>query len=323
MAIPAGCNPPCRSKRQRRPGRDYASLRGTRPGKSSRVISRAFHTWERRLASAATNRSVRPFEWGLDWLADHPSIPETDERFDPAGLLQTWGEQTTQVSERFYDVTPADDYALVDGVLTFTSAVDTPHPDNNLVRARYFPDPSERGRRRAVVVLPQWNANAEGHVGLCRLLNRFGISALRLSLPVSRCQNAARALARGLHRQLEHRTNGSSLPSGGPGRATRNCVAARGGVHVDRHPWDEPRLVSGDVDDGTRAAGACGGAEPHLTVFRGCRLGGAVHGAREAESRRQRHARRAAQDVAARSARCRSSSGSAAVRFCSCTRGTT
>ena len=147
------------------------------------MISRAFHTWERRLASAATNRSVRPFEWGLDWLADHPSIPETDEGFDPAGLLQTWGEQTTQVSERFYDVTPADDYALVDGVLTFTSAVDTPHPANNLVRARYFPDPSERGQRRAVVVLPQWNAEAKGHVGLCRLLNRFGISALRLSLP--------------------------------------------------------------------------------------------------------------------------------------------
>jgi hypothetical protein len=32
-------------------------------------------------------------------------------------------------------------------------------------------------------VLPQWNADAEGHVGLCRLLNRFDLSALRLSLP--------------------------------------------------------------------------------------------------------------------------------------------
>ena len=34
-----------------------------------------------------------------------------------------------------------------------------------------------------MLVLPQWNADAEGHVGLCRLINRFGISALRLSLP--------------------------------------------------------------------------------------------------------------------------------------------
>jgi dienelactone hydrolase len=34
-----------------------------------------------------------------------------------------------------------------------------------------------------VVVLPQWNAGADGHVGLCQLLNRFGITALRLTLP--------------------------------------------------------------------------------------------------------------------------------------------
>ena len=34
-----------------------------------------------------------------------------------------------------------------------------------------------------MLVLPQWNADADGHVGLCRLLNRFDISALRLSLP--------------------------------------------------------------------------------------------------------------------------------------------
>ena len=43
---------------------------------------------------------------------------------------------------------------------------------------------ARRGRRgRAVVVLPQWNSDAGGHVGLSRLLARFGISALRLSLP--------------------------------------------------------------------------------------------------------------------------------------------
>jgi Prolyl oligopeptidase family len=34
-----------------------------------------------------------------------------------------------------------------------------------------------------VVVLPQWNSDAEGHVGLSRVLARFGVSALRLSLP--------------------------------------------------------------------------------------------------------------------------------------------
>jgi dienelactone hydrolase len=34
-----------------------------------------------------------------------------------------------------------------------------------------------------VVVLAQWNADAEGHIGLCKLLARLGISALRISLP--------------------------------------------------------------------------------------------------------------------------------------------
>ncbi|MGH9862728.1 MAG: alpha/beta hydrolase family protein, partial [Candidatus Acidiferrales bacterium] len=37
--------------------------------------------------------------------------------------------------------------------------------------------------KRAVVVLPQWNAQPESHANICRVLARFGISALRLSLP--------------------------------------------------------------------------------------------------------------------------------------------
>jgi pimeloyl-ACP methyl ester carboxylesterase len=57
------------------------------------------------------------------------------------------------------------------------------------VHARWFQARDERRRaardkhRRAVVVLPQWNSDAEGHVGLARLLARFGMSSLRMSLP--------------------------------------------------------------------------------------------------------------------------------------------
>src|SRR5207237_2900617 len=53
------------------------------------------------------------------------------------------------------------------------------HPENNTVIARWFPA-HDTTRRRAVVVLPQWNSDAGGHVGLSRLLARFGVSALRL-----------------------------------------------------------------------------------------------------------------------------------------------
>ena len=27
-----------------------------------------FHAWERRLASVTTDRVVRPFDWGLEWI---------------------------------------------------------------------------------------------------------------------------------------------------------------------------------------------------------------------------------------------------------------
>jgi hypothetical protein len=142
------------------------------------VIARVFHSWERRLASVATDRVARPFEWGAEWLDDQPLPPGP-----PRAALQSWGDATVARSDEFYRVSPALDYAVRGDVLTFTSAVRTPHAENNLVRGRYFPDRSPKGRRRAVVVLPQWNADANGHIGLCRLLNRFGISALRLSLP--------------------------------------------------------------------------------------------------------------------------------------------
>ena len=66
------------------------------------------------------------------------------------------------------------------GTSTFASALTTPHPENNVVHARWF---EARDARAAVLVLPQWNADAGGHAGLCRLLAWNGMSALRLSLP--------------------------------------------------------------------------------------------------------------------------------------------
>ena len=99
-------------------------------------------------------------------------------------------------TDAFFTPAPTSDYQLEptadgSGNLTFPSALATPHPDNNTVRCRYFP---ARGRRAgagpaspkqcaAVLVMPQWNADPGGHVGLCRLLAWNGMSALRLSLP--------------------------------------------------------------------------------------------------------------------------------------------
>jgi hypothetical protein len=65
-------------------------------------------------------------------------------------------------------------------VLTFTSAITSPWPDNNRVHARLF---AAGNSGPAVVVLPQWNAKWEVQVKICQWLNRWGITALRLSMP--------------------------------------------------------------------------------------------------------------------------------------------
>ncbi len=70
--------------------------------------------------------------------------------------------------------------------LRFTSPEHTPYPENDLVNARWFPAPPHKDPRRpkqAIVVMPQWNADAFSHNALCTLFNRMGISALRLSKP--------------------------------------------------------------------------------------------------------------------------------------------
>ena len=72
--------------------------------------------------------------------------------------------------------------------LRFTSPVRTPYPENDLVNARWYPaaaakTPTGARPKQAMIVMPQWNADAFSHNALCSMFNRFGISALRLSKP--------------------------------------------------------------------------------------------------------------------------------------------
>ena len=73
--------------------------------------------------------------------------------------------------------------------LRFTSPERTPYPENDQVNARWYPakrsydDELTRKPKQAIIVMPQWNADAFSHNALCQLFNRFGVSALRLSKP--------------------------------------------------------------------------------------------------------------------------------------------
>lgn len=142
------------------------------------MIASLFDIWERRLASVDTNRVVRPFEWGLDWIG-LPGSP------DPLSVLRAFAGEVVGHSDRFFEGKPVLDYELRNDLLRFPSALETPWDVNNTVVARIFrPERPPAGRPpRAVVVLPQWNADAQGHVGLCQLFARFGLTAVRLTLP--------------------------------------------------------------------------------------------------------------------------------------------
>jgi dienelactone hydrolase len=177
--------------------------------------------WETDLTTRDENRVTRPLEWGFEWLpplkatGDFPSdlekmIALSEQLAEDSGEFFGYDTPTdfrleTRHPELFpTNVRPetlAQDAALKRKAaagelppaqfLRFTSPVRTPHPENDQVNARWFPASERqqkmferRGKpRQAMIVMPQWNADAFSHNALCAIFNRFGISCLRLSKP--------------------------------------------------------------------------------------------------------------------------------------------
>lgn len=119
-----------------------------------------------------TNRRSLPFEWGTEHLGIRPNG-------DSASQVQSYVSDALQNSAAFYECEKAAAYDFDGEILKFPSAIETPYPENNTVWGRFF----EASRDLAVVVLPQWNCKWEGQVQLCRVLQKVGITSLRLSLP--------------------------------------------------------------------------------------------------------------------------------------------
>jgi len=120
------------------------------------------------------NRRTLPFSWGLEHIGG------SSTHSDPRAFLGGFVADTLAHSDAWYSTTPADDYELCDGVLTFLSAIESPWPVNNRVHGQFFP---ARHTGPAVVVLAQWNARWEEQADVCRWLNRLGITSLKMSLP--------------------------------------------------------------------------------------------------------------------------------------------
>jgi hypothetical protein len=138
------------------------------------VLSRVFFLWEQYLSKRDTRRKIRPFEWGLEFVSDGTPAK------NPKQFLLDYARRAIAESDAYHSYSPVQDWHLNGRHLTFTSPLKTIYPKNNTVHAQYFPANSQG---RVVVVLPQWNSDERGHISLCRMLNYFGLSALRLSLP--------------------------------------------------------------------------------------------------------------------------------------------
>ncbi|HEY1807877.1 MAG TPA: abhydrolase domain-containing 18 [Acidobacteriaceae bacterium] len=163
------------------------------------------------------------FEWLDDFIDQHhlrAAVAQTPSSFMAAEQAMLGiNEAIVQHSDTFYGYAKPDDFHLEERApqlfptnvrpetlrrdaelrqraregrlakaqfLRFTSPVRTPYPENDQVNARWYPASEEKQQgkpKQAIIVMPQWNADAFSHNVLCSLFDRFGISALRLSKP--------------------------------------------------------------------------------------------------------------------------------------------
>ncbi|QHS52752.1 S9 family peptidase [Edaphobacter sp. 12200R-103] len=183
-----------------------------------KLYAKWMYAWETALTTRDTNRIVRPLEWGEDWLSDFvdaahvATTPEVDR-------MVALNEAIVDRADEFFGYATPTDFRLehrhpqlfptnvrpetleqdaelkrqaesgelsTAEFLRFTSPLRTRYPENDVVNARWYPAAAAKqaGKpKQAMIVMPQWNADAFSHNALCTLFNRFGISALRLSKP--------------------------------------------------------------------------------------------------------------------------------------------
>ena len=146
--------------------------------------------WENSLAFRSTNRVVRPFDWGMEWTANWPAALERPHTGgSPEAYLAEMNDAAIAQSEAFYGYRSPTDYRVEalrpeERWLRFTSPIETPYPENNTVNARIFhARQSPEKPKKAVIVLPHWNASIHQHMALCAGIAKLGLTTLRLSLP--------------------------------------------------------------------------------------------------------------------------------------------
>jgi dienelactone hydrolase len=187
-----------------------------------KLYAKWMYAWETALTTRDENRVERPLEWGFEHLADFGgnALAARVDRGELTGLdaMIELNQRVVADPSAFFDYAPPADFRIEqrfpelyptnvrpetleqerewkrmaeagelrrEPFLRFTSAVRTPYAENDQVNARwYFAEHKSNAQpKQAMIVMPQWNADAFSHNVLCEMFNRFGIAALRLSKP--------------------------------------------------------------------------------------------------------------------------------------------
>jgi hypothetical protein len=189
----------------------------------SKLYAKWMYAWETALTTRDTNRIVRPLEWGFDWLEDFSPLArqhdDTASTLDDYTRMTALNRDIVARADEFYRYTTPTDFRVERrhpqlfptnvrpetlqedaelkrqaetgeieeaDFLRFTSPIRTRYPENDIVNARWYrahPETQKGKPKQAMIVMPQWNADAFSHNALCTLFNNFGISCLRLSKP--------------------------------------------------------------------------------------------------------------------------------------------
>ncbi len=181
------------------------------------MLKRYMHKRERYFAMLNDNRTVQPFEWGVDFIgADIRASAAARHKNgrDPRHVLAEFSNNAIANSDEYFSAPAITGFHLEDRlypsnaslsaeelktapeqieipVLTWKSALETISKENNTAYATYFPKEREANAgssatdraSAAVIILPHWNAKAGTYFDLARFFNKVGLSALRLTLP--------------------------------------------------------------------------------------------------------------------------------------------
>ena len=205
----------------------------------SGLYAKWMFAWEYALTTRDENRVERPLEWGFDHLRNFggEEAAEAVARGEVSGLeaMTALNARIVASPEKFFSYETPTDFRLEmqfpelyptnvrpetleqereykrraevgelrkEPFLRFTSAVKTPYAENNIVNARWYPEPGAtpgekqvlrsaqddktnivRKPKQAMIVMPQWNADAISHNAFAEMFQKFGVATLRLSKP--------------------------------------------------------------------------------------------------------------------------------------------